>query len=179
ILQRNARVHQRAQRGLEILRRDLYAVGRLDHLRDQVACVIWKVVSGQLQQDFLEVLLQKLARAATRDDPTAIHDRNVVAEDLGLVHVVGRENEGFLASLDGLDEIPEVAARLRIEAGRGLIEEQNRGVVHQRDGKKQALLLAAGQLAIVSTCELLEGAQLNNLIYVEPAIIQPAEHGEG
>ena len=57
------------------------------------------------------------------------------------------------------EQIPQQAARHRIDAGGRLVEEQQLRLVHQRAGQRQALLetarQAAGQLALAA----LEAAQ--------------------
>ena len=74
-----------------------------------------------------------------------VHDRHPIAEPLGLVHVVGGEQDGAPVRLEAFDQLPELPAGLRIEAGGRLIQEEQLGVADQRAGQGQALLLAAGK----------------------------------
>src|SRR5215831_15302721 len=63
-----------------------------------------------------------------------IHDRDAVAV-LGLVHVVGGEEDGdLLARLQLADVAPDRAARLRVEAHGGLVQEQHPRRVQQAAG---------------------------------------------
>ena len=48
--------------------------------------------------------------------------------------------------LEPLDQLPELAARLRVESGRGLVEKEESGSPDQRAGQGQPLPLAAGEL---------------------------------
>ena len=75
----------------------------------------------------------------------------------------------LLARLDGLHELPEIAAGLGIETCRRLIQKQYRGVVHQGDREQQSLLLAAGELAVVAIRQFLERAQAYDFLDVEAA----------
>src|SRR5580700_306069 len=46
-----------------------------------------------------------------------------------------------------LDQIPELAAGLRVESGGGLIQEKKIGIADERARQREALLLAAGKIA--------------------------------
>ncbi len=88
----------------------------------------------------------QLAGRAQRDDLPLVDDRDPVAEPLGLVHVMGREDDVRPPFAQVADHVPELAARLRVEARRRLVEEQELGVADQRRRDGQPLLLAAGKL---------------------------------
>ena len=75
-----------------------------------------------------------------------VHDGDPVAELRGLFHVVRRQHHGLAARLQPLDDLPQRATCLRVEAGRRLIEKDELGVVDQRQGNGQALLLAAREI---------------------------------
>src|SRR6185369_534889 len=66
---------------------------------------------------------------------------------LRLVHVVGRDEEGEPLGGERVDLLPELAARLGVDAGRRLVEQQQLGLVDQAGGEREALLPAAGELA--------------------------------
>ena len=63
---------------------------------------------------------------ALGDDLRLVHDDEPVAQLLGLVHVVGREDERHAALLEPVQAVPQQVAGLRVEAGRRLVEEQDR-----------------------------------------------------
>ena len=48
---------------------------------------------------------------------------------------------------EALDQLPELPARLRVEPGRRLVEEEQLGVADQRAGEREPLLLPARELA--------------------------------
>ena len=83
---------------------------------------------------------------AQRDDLALVDDRDAVAEPLGLVHVVGRQHDGAAAVPQVADDFPELAAGLRVEPRRRLVEEEHLGIADQGDRDGQPLLLAAGEL---------------------------------
>src|ERR687888_44540 len=73
-------------------------------------------------------------RRVERDDLALVHDRDAIAE-LGLVHVMsGHEDRDLLGLLELADVAPDRAARLRIEADRGLVEEEDARGVHEAAG---------------------------------------------
>src|SRR6266571_4047846 len=67
----------------------------------------------------------ELARRAERNDLAVIHDRDAVAEALGFLHVVRREQHGAALRAEAANDRPQLPARLRIEAGGRLVENQH------------------------------------------------------
>ena len=98
----------------------------------------------------------QLARRPERDDLAVVHDRHAIAQPLRFVHVVRREHDRAARALELVDEIPELPARLRIEPGRRLVEEQQLRIADQRAGEREPLLLAARQRADARAPLLLE-----------------------
>ena len=73
-----------------------------------------------------------------------VHDGDAVAEEVGLLHVVGRQDDrhaGLFVEL--ADVLPDVAARLGVEAQGRLVEEEDLGPVDQAAGDLEAALHAA------------------------------------
>jgi hypothetical protein len=87
----------------------------------------------------------QLARRALGDEAPVVHDGEAVAEALGLVHEMRREQHRLALLQQLLQALPDQVARLRVEAGGRLVEEQQVGVVHQRARQRQAPLHAAGE----------------------------------
>ena len=85
-----------------------------------------------------------------------VHDRHPVAQPGRLLHVVGGEQHRAAAGLEALDQLPDLEARLRVEAGGRLVEEEQLRVGHQGAGQGQALPLAARELADPRPALLLE-----------------------
>ena len=69
---------------------------------------------------------------SARGEPSAtifalVHDHEAVAELLGLVHVVGREDERDAALLQAIEAVPQRVARLRVEPRGRLVEQHSSG----------------------------------------------------
>ena len=101
---------------------------------------------------------QQLLQRAGRDDLGLVH-RHQPVEAFGFVHVGGGDHHAHLraAGADGVDQVPELAARQRIDAGRRFVEDEKVWIVDQRAAKAQLLLHAAGELAGRPGLELLHG----------------------
>ena len=90
-----------------------------------------RALSGKSCRGSSSMTSAKCSCSSRRGGPCAmmrppVDDRDFIAQQLGFFHVVRGEDDGLAARLDGLDELPEIAPRLRIEARRGLIQEQQR-----------------------------------------------------
>ena len=75
-----------------------------------------------------------------------VHDRDPVAEDLGLVHVVRGQHHRAAGVVEPGEQVPQVAAGLRVERRGRLVEEDHLGVVDERGSDREPLRLAAGQV---------------------------------
>ena len=74
------------------------------------------------------------ARRALGHDLAVVHHHEPVAELLGLVHVVRGEHQRDAALLEPVQPVPQHVARLRVEPGGRLVEQQQVGFVDQRAG---------------------------------------------
>jgi hypothetical protein len=77
------------------------------------------------------VLFDEAARGTFSDDGTFVHDHQAVAELFGLVHVVSGDDEGGASLFEAIETVPENVACLRVEAGGGLVEDHQFGVVDE------------------------------------------------
>ncbi len=59
----------------------------------------------------------------------------------------GEQHAGALFTHQAIDDLPQFAARQRVHADRGFVEQQQRGLSHQRTGEAKFLFHAAGKLA--------------------------------
>ena len=98
---------------------------------------------GSLSLSVLACDLQLVGRAGG-DDAAAIDQADAVAV-LGLVEEVGRDHDRDAALDHGIDVRPELAASEGIDAGGGLVKEEDGRVVHDRAGECQPLLEAEGE----------------------------------
>ena len=118
---------------------------------------------AELDHLALDVAVDQLARRALGDDLRPVHDHEAVAELLGLVHVVRREDERHALLLQPVEPVPERVAGLGIEAGRRLVEEQELGARDERAGDRQPPLHPARErvdLRVAAVGELDEVEQL-------------------
>src|SRR3989442_3876025 len=97
-------------------------------------------------------LALELAGRAPREDPTALDERDLVAELVGLAHVVGRQHDrdALLAAKPG-DVLADPHRDVGVEAERRLGQEQELGVVHERLGQRHALLEPGRQIGVRNT----------------------------
>jgi hypothetical protein len=91
------------------------------------------------------VLRDQLLRRALGDKATLIHHCEARAQPLGLVHEMGREQDGLALDEQAFQAIPDQMAGLRVEPGGGLVEEQELGIVDQGTCQRKAPLHPAGQ----------------------------------
>ena len=97
-------------------------------------------VEAQLEHLAGRVLGDEGSRAALGDDAAVVHDDEPVAELLGLVHVVRRDDERDALALEPEQPVPQHVPRLWVETGGRLVEEQHLGVVHEAAGDGEPAL---------------------------------------
>src|SRR5664280_1746835 len=88
----------------------------------------------------------QLRHGAHLQDVAVVHDRHPVAQLGGLLHVVGGQHHRRAPLLEPLDEVPERAPGLRVQPRRRLVQEDQLGIVDERQCDRQALLLPAGEV---------------------------------
>jgi hypothetical protein len=110
--------------------RRLGFVGR-DRLDDERARV-------EPRPDRLEGLVEDLA--------AAIEEHDAVAERLGLMHLMGREEDRCAAGVNLLERRDKSSRVDRIETGEGLVEDEKLRLVHHRRRELHLLLHALGKL---------------------------------
>src|SRR5437867_3796461 len=86
-------------------------------------------------------------------------------EDVLQRGVVGGEQHGAARRPEAADHVPQLAARLRVETRGGLVEEQELRPRDQRARHREALLLAARELAHPRGALLLEPHQAEHFLY--------------
>ena len=90
------------------------------------------------------VVLLELGRGALGDGAAAVDHHDPVGEAVGFLEVLRREQHGRAARDELFDHAPEVGAARGVEAGRRLVEEQDRRSVHERGGEVEPAPHAAG-----------------------------------
>ena len=82
--------------------------------------------------------------------PAIAHDDDAVGERQRLVLAVGDEQRRDLQPLlDVAHLLAQPFAQMLVEAGEGLVEQQDLRLEHQRAGQRDALLLAARELVVI------------------------------
>ena len=84
-----------------------------------------------------------------RDDVPVVDHGDAVAKDLGFFHVMGREHDRHAVGTQTIDEVPHVATCLRVESGRGFVEEHCDGSVYQSNRYRESLFLSAGEVSVL------------------------------
>ena len=98
---------------------------------------------------------------ALRDDAAVVDDADAVGDAVGLVHVMGGQEDGdALGFVELFDVSPELVAALRIEAERGLVEEEDLRRVQEAAGDFETPLHAAGELLDLIVAALPEFEEL-------------------
>src|SRR4051794_11386337 len=103
---------------------------------------------------------------ALGDEPPLLDDRHAIAQGLGLVEVVRRQEHRLAELLERAHDVPRRTARCRVEAGRRLVEEDQLRVAHERQGEVEAAQLPAAERPRVRIRLLGEAGELEDLVHV-------------
>ena len=104
------------------------------------------VLDGAVDADRDDVagdLALELVGRALGDDPAVVDDRQPVGQRVGLLEVVGREEDRRARLAQAADLVPHPGSRLRVEAGRRLVEEQDRRAMDDAEPDVEPALHAA------------------------------------
>ena len=91
------------------------------------------------------VVGRQLGARPLGDDLALVDEGDLVAELLGLFQVVRRQQDRRPLLVDALDVVPELEPQLDVDAGGGLVEDQQARPVHQGAGQDQPPLHPAGE----------------------------------
>src|SRR5258706_10119327 len=103
-------------------------------------------VAVHLDHFRLDVLGDEVPRRALGERAAVVDDLQAIAKALGLVHEVRGEEDRLALAQEQAQLLPHEGARLRIEPGGRLVEEEELRIVHERAREHEAALHAAGQL---------------------------------
>src|SRR5262249_58516766 len=85
-----------------------------------------------------------LMRRRDRDNAALVNDGHAVAQLLRFFNIVRGDEDGAVFAAQVGNQLVDLEARLWIEAGGRLVEEQQLRIVEQRQSQGEALLLASG-----------------------------------
>src|SRR3954452_8211760 len=120
----------------------------------------------------------QLARRPLGEDPPVLDDRHAVGQLRRLVEVVRRQNDRLAQGAQRPDRLPRAPARDRIEAGRGLIQEDQLRIADQRETEIESPPLAARQLARLGLLFALEPDEREDLVRIARSRVEPCEVDE-
>ncbi len=106
-----------------------------EHCVSDAGEVVGEIGNRQLNNQSVVLLSKQLLRWPLCDYFAGIHDRNLIAQDLCLVHVVRRQQNRCAARANAFYKVPEIAARLWIEACRWFVEKDKARLVDEGDGQ--------------------------------------------
>src|SRR5947207_3685403 len=121
----------------------------------------------------------QLPRGPDRENAPILDDRDPVGELLRLVEVVGGQQDRLAEIAQLAHRLPCAAARLRIEAGRGLVEEHQLGVPDECEREVQPPQLAARELAAANVGLGAEAGELQHVIDIARVRVEARPVAQG
>jgi hypothetical protein len=109
------------------------------------------------------VAAERVGRALG-DHAAAGDHHDAVGQALGLLHVVRREQDRLAERLEVADQLPRAASGRGVEAGGGLVEEDQLRVAADADGEIEPAALAARQRPRALVALLPEANELDDLV---------------
>ncbi|MNV46882.1 hypothetical protein D3C71_1387280 [compost metagenome] len=113
--------------------------------------------------------LEQIRRAAERHDLPCLEHGNAATQGFGLFKVMGGQQHGVALLVQARNEMPQCLAQLHVDTGRGLVEHDDGGFVHQGLGYQHAALHAAGKLPHIGVGLVCEAQVLQQL--VNPGVV--------
>lgn len=117
----------------------------------------------------------QIGGGAEGDDLSLVDDGDAVAKAFGLIHVVSGKDGRAAPALEISDDVPELAAGLRIEAGGRLVEEEEFRITDQSERDREPALLAAGERFDVGVCLGFKSHSGQDLKGIFPLVVKAAE----
>ncbi len=108
-----------------------------------------------------------------------MHDRQSVGQLTGLLQVVRCQKHGGTGCHRLADQRPHPSTVLRVQAGGGLVEEQDLGTAHDRQCELEAAAFPAGELLDLGAGAVAEAHQLQRLLDRSRQGQRPGPHPGG
>ncbi len=135
-----------------------------------VQCELDDVLAAQFGDEF--------ARRAQGDDLAVIDHGHAIAQPFGLVHVMRGQKDGAALRTKTVDQVPQLPARLRVEARRRLVEHEQVRIANEGAGHGEALLLAAGQFTYPRGRFFVQRHPADDLVRLQAAPVKAAKQGD-
>src|SRR5450755_1587183 len=130
---------------------------------------------GEFKQVFHAERRDQLPRRIQGNYPAVIHDGHAIAKFFRFVHVVGGKQNRAAAALELIDQIPKLAARLRVKSGSWFIQKKKLRIADQGARQRETLLLSARKLAHASVAFFFQLHQRQQFAYFHAALIETSE----
>jgi hypothetical protein len=118
------------------------------------------------------VLADQRRGRALRHDAPLVDDDQAVAQLLGLIHVVRREQQCRALLLQPEQPVPQDVPRLRVEPRRRLVEQQDAGVVDERARDGKAALHPPGQIVDLALAPVGELCELEQFVSARAEVFE-------
>jgi len=99
-----------------------------------------------------------------------VDEGDAVTQPLGLLEVVGGEQDRRALAVDPLDVLPQLEAQLDVDSGGGFVQDQQPRPVHERAGEGDPTLHAAGEKACALVALVGQREDLEQLGRARPAV---------
>ena len=141
------------------------------------------VLDGELEPLAADLRLELVGRALG-DDPAVVDDDDLVGQQVGLLEVLGGQQQRRPARDEALDDLPHLGAAARVQTGGRLVEEQDRRVGHERAGEVEPAahaarvgLARAGRPAS-SSRNAASSSRARSRERLRAQVVEPADHVE-
>ena len=102
---------------------------------------------------------QGLDPALDHESPV-IHDRDLLAKLLGLLHIVCGEHDGDAAGVQFTQALVDQRAGMRVDGDGGLVQQEDIRFMDERDHQVEATLVAPGKLFDAAICGIANFGQI-------------------
>ena len=124
-----------------------------------------EVAAAQARDERVRRSVDEILRRPRLDEPTGDEDADPVRERGRVLEVVGDEQRRETILAENLLELgADLLARVRVECGQRLVEEQHPGPARERAGERDPLPLAARELARARRREVRDAEPLEELV---------------
>ena len=121
----------------------------------------------------------ELVRRSRLQDPPLVDHADAVRERRGVLEVVGHDDGRKPEPVEQLTQLgANTAARVRVERGQRLVEQEHRRVARERAGERDTLALATGELLDARPREVADAEPVEQLLDPRRAVGAEADVAE-